>query len=312
MFIVNDILKRFAAKSDDNTAPLFENAVEHYKAALAIRLVAAKTNENKLAVLRYVLPVFQGRYVDSIRPYEVARIVRQVHDDGMLVTARVLLSVIRDIFNEALLQGWIDINPALHVKRLPAPVRRQRLTLEQFSGITEYARANFPPWFVACMRLALVTAQRRSDLIKMRFGDVHDGHLWVEQYKTGARVAIPLELRLDVLGCTVGQVIDECRMYPPRDSDFLLHTDARRHQQLAAQSVTNRFWVAREAVCPHTGQGTPPTFHETRSLAERLYRVQGVDTQTLLGHKHPYMTDKYNDDRGLNRGKWRMLALPYK
>lgn len=41
-----------------------------------------------------------------------------------------------------------------------------------------------------------------------------------------------------------------------------------------------------------------PTFHEQRSLSERLYRDQGVDTQKLLGHKTQKMTDRYNDDRG--------------
>ncbi|HCJ5889806.1 TPA: integrase, partial [Klebsiella pneumoniae] len=37
---------------------------------------------------------------------------------------------------------------------------------------------------------------------------------------------------------------------------------------------------------------------EQRSLSERLYREQGIDTQKLLGHKTMKMTDRYNDDRG--------------
>jgi hypothetical protein len=32
------------------------------------------------------------------------------------------------------------------------------------------------------------------------------------------------------------------------------------------------------------GDGTPATFHEQRSLAERLYEAQGIDTKNL-GHK---------------------------
>lgn len=38
--------------------------------------------------------------------------------------------------------------------------------------------------------------------------------------------------------------------------------------------------------------GSPPTFHEQRSLSERLYREQGMDTQRLLGHKKQTQTDK--------------------
>ncbi len=39
-----------------------------------------------------------------------------------------------------------------------------------------------------------------------------------------------------------------------------------------------------------------PSFHEQRSLSERLYREQGINIQKLLGHKSQAMADKYNDD----------------
>lgn len=50
----------------------------------------------------------------------------------------------------------------------------------------------------------------------MRFDDVVDGHLQIEQQKQagkgyGARVAIPLTLRLDAVGMTLAEVIDLCR-----------------------------------------------------------------------------------------------------
>lgn len=53
----------------------------------------------------------------------------------------------------------------------------------------------------------------------------------------------------------------------------------------------------------------PPSLHECRSLSERLYRAQGINTMILLGHKHQAMTDMYNDDRGLTRGEWKTLTL---
>ena len=49
--------------------------------------------------------------------------------------------------------------------------------------------------------------------------------------------------------------------------------------------------------------GTPATFHEQRSLAERLYKEQGINTQKLLGHKSSRQTDVYNDDRGKDWAK---------
>ncbi|HHN5451497.1 TPA: integrase, partial [Escherichia coli] len=48
------------------------------------------------------------------------------------------------------------------------------------------------------------------------------------------------------------------------------------------------------------------TFHEQRSLSERLYKEQGLNTQKLLGHKTQQQTDRYHDDRGKG---WSKVAL---
>ena len=79
---------------------------------------------------------------------------------------------------------------------------------------------------------------------------------------------------------------------------------------LTLASLSARFETAREgAFGKYVGEGDPPSLHECRSLAERLYRQQGINTQTLLGHKHQRMTDLYNDDRGLEAGVWKTLEI---
>lgn len=63
-------------------------------------------------------------------------------------------------------------------------------------------------------------------------------------------------------------------------------------------TLTVAFSKARDEVDYNWGEnGTPPSFHEQRSLSERLYRTQGIDTQVLLGHSSKTMTDRYNDSR---------------
>ena len=46
------------------------------------------------------------------------------------------------------------------------------------------------------------------------------------------------------------------------------------------------------------GKIIPPTFHEIRSLAARLWKAQGVDVRVLLGHKTEAMSMLYRDARG--------------
>ena len=117
---------------------------------------------------------------------------------------------------------------------------------------------------------------------------------------------MPLALRLDAVGLTLGDVIDDCRAYAT-GAEFML----RKHngEQLGDASLSARFETAREAVISAPAHGHPPSLHECRSLSERLYRAQGINTMVLLGHRHQSMTDMYNDDRGLTRGEWKTLTL---
>jgi len=177
-------------------------------------------------------------------------------------------------------------------------------------------------WMVNSLLIGLVTGQRREDIALAQFRRgkdwqglweayqqdgqtapypfVEDGFFWVAQQKTGALVRIPLSLRLDAIGLSVGDVIEGCRSSVA--SRYLLHHtlpfgNAPRGSCIHKDTVSRAFADARGATDLEWPGKTPPTFHELRSLSERLYREQGIDTQALLGHKHAKMTEVYADLR---------------
>lgn len=277
-----------------------------YRKIIAARSISEKTKANRRVSLGHLLTgLGDDRTISSIRPHEIAAVVMGLHAEHPPCAKRVLIEA-KDVFNEAVNYGWLDRNPATPIKAPPVKVQRHRLTLEQWSLIKAYAAEHQPPWVSCMLQLALITGQRRSDLAKMRFDDVWDEHLHIEQVKTGTRLALPLALKLDALGVTLAQVIERCRGYAV-GTEYLL----RKHngKQLVLASLSARFEEAREQALPADKAGHPPSLHECRSLSERLYRAQGIDTMTLLGHKHQAMTDLYNDDRGLTRGEWKRLSI---
>ncbi len=86
-------------------------------------------------------------------------------------------------------------------------------------------------------------------------------------------------------------------------SKYLVHyrhttSQAKRGEQVTPNTLTTTFKKARDKCGLTWEKGTAPTFHEQRSLSERLYRAQGINTKDLLGHKNQIQTDKYHDDRG--------------
>lgn len=115
-------------------------------------------------------------------------------------------------------------------------------------------------------------------------------------------------LKMTAIDLSVGQVIDDCRDYYVAGDGLML----RKHNgaQLGLASLSARFEEAREHAGVGCVKGNPASLHECRSLSERLYRAQGINTMVLLGHHSQAMTDLYNNDRGLTRGEWKRLELP--
>jgi integrase len=237
-------------------------------------------------VLSNITTLSISEFIDSIKEAAIAK-------GGNGRIAQVYRKEILDFFNEAQAKGWVDSNPVTVTKQAKVKVQRERLTLEAFQEI--YLQASqLEPWVSNSMALALVTGQAREDISELQFkNDVHDGFLWNERGKTGAKIKIPLSLRLDALGWTVGEVIERCR--DRALSRYIIH-NSRKHAK-AEVGLSAGFAKARDMTTLKWA-GTPPTFHEIRSLAERLYSAQGIDTQTLLGHKNKEMTAVYHDVRG--------------
>ena len=216
--------------------------------------------------------------------------------------AQVIRSVLIDVFKEAQHAGEVPpgYNPALATKQPKRKVTRQRLNFDEWKKIFEIADKQHR-YMGNAMLLALITGQRLGDISAMKFSDIWDDHLHIIQEKTGTKLAIPLSLRSEQLNMSLREVVARCR--DRVISPYLIHyfhttSQSKRGEQVTANTLTTNFKKARNKTDIDWGEGTPATFHEQRSLSERLYRAQGINTKDLLGHKNQQQTDRYHDDRG--------------
>ena len=286
---------------------------ETYSDIVARQPIQAKTLANRRGYIKRIVDTLGDRRISAIQPHEIGAVIGDMAKEHPVSAKRTLVEL-RDMLNEAMLNGWIERNPATAVRPPRVRVARRRLSLDEFRAIHAWSVANQPPWCARLFMLALVTGQRRGDLLAMRFADAWDGHLHVVQQKTGARLALPCALRLDAVGVSIGEAVEACRGYgrgAAADDALLIRKSTAAAP--AAASASWRFEEAREGgIGLHQGDGAPASLHELRSLCEREYRAVGVDTQTLLGHTRQEMTDLYNNSRGLDArlGTWRTLDLP--
>ncbi len=250
------------------------------------------------------------KLISAVDVRDIAQILDEYISEGQPRMAQVIRSVLIDVFKEAQHAGEVPPghNPALATKQPRRRITRQRLNLDEWQKIFDIADANHK-YMGNAMLLALVTGQRLGDISRMKFTDVWDDHLHIEQEKTGSKIAIPLALRCDAINWSLREVIARCRDYAV--SPYLVHflhstSQAERGSQVKARTLTMNFSKARDKANIDWSAGTPATFHEQRSLAERLYEAQGIDTQRLLGHKSPNQTARYHDDRGKG---WATIAV---
>lgn len=300
---INDRLTRV---KNSSYSPTVTQWVDRYLEIQTEKVAHDELKESSLKQKKSPLRLFNEHCgmtpMDQITTLHISEIIDQVKAKGHNRMAQVVRLVLVDVFKEAQHVGVVPPghNPALATRQPRNKVIRQRLSLEEWQCILLQAKT-MRPYLVNGMLLAMVTGQRIGDICKMKFTDIWDDHLHIEQEKTGSRLAIPLALECNALNISLAEVIAQCR--DAVVSKYLVHyrhatSQAPRGGQLTTSNLTTAFKKARDKSGLTWSENSAPTFHEQRSLSERLYRQQGIDTQRLLGHKSSKMTEKYNDDRG--------------
>lgn len=313
--LLKALLLQLAATSHTSThsARPLNDWIDIHEQQLRERGYHEQTIKNRMANLAHARRLWGAVDIGDLRPHRVLSDLREAFMPVRLSTARRVLAELRDAYTNAIANDWAESNPALHVKLPAQKIKRRRLTLEIWQQMMDRAGSSSIRWLEPMLLLALVTGQRRADLAKMAFTDVVDDCLRVEQQKQagkgyGARVAIPLKLRLQAIDLSVGDVIERCRSYARPGSTLLRR---RGGGDIELSSLSTRFNECIRAACGPSAFGLRewPSLHEVRSLAARLYRAEGVDVQTLLGHKDAEMTAVYVDDRGLSAHEWKRVPL---
>lgn len=245
------------------------------------------------ARMKYLRDGLGHHVLERLAPLHIAEWLDRWKDKPRMRQA--MLSTAKVVLGAAIGAGWIKANPATDLTTPTPETMRERLTLAAYRAI--YAKAE--PILQRAMELALMAPGRRVNITTMQWSQIRDGHLWIEHAKGGLKVRVPLSMYLAAVGWTLGDVIGRCRTQTV--SRYLLHHQrnvgrAKVGDKIRDKTIEALFREARDAagICGKH----PPTFHEIRSLAARLWHAQGVDVRVLLGHKTEAMSALYKDARG--------------
>ena len=274
------------------------------------RGLAPRTLKNKKTFVNSLkLSLGKDTIFSSVTVRDIVEILNNYEDrPGALIGVR---AEAIDIWKNAIQEGWADDNIPLKTRNKTNKVKRSRLTLEDFKRIHVAALDMKQTWLARAMELALVSAQRVSDIAVLEFRQRKNSTAWIDgdnmcvmQIKSGYATKLRIPLSVGLNDWSIGNVIKSCR--DNIATNWVIHHSAHRVKALPgdkvrATTIATAFADARNRAGIAIEKGrTPTTFHEIRSLAIRMYKEKyGNDFgQAIAGHKNAATSALYSDLRG--------------
>lgn len=277
---------------------------EKYIKLQGVRLTDQEIKQATYENNTYRAHIFAKRFgntgLKELSVKDIACVLDELKSEGKKSFAEKIRSTWIDMFNEAQRAGEVDtgFNPAQVTRAIKPTVSRQRITKGDMTLMMNSKKYLDEHLNQMLFKLAITTGLRGADLRKLKFKDVTEGHLLVETSKSNGKMklAFPLTLTNPFLGESLGDIIKQCRETNIA-SPYMLHMIRKGHvgKSFSADAITRRFLAVKRS-CPEIADKNI-TLHEIRSFAARTYKEAGYDIQTLLGHKTPDMTERYEDDR---------------
>ena len=237
-----------------------------------------------------ILPAFGSKRLDRIAPAEV----RRWFDDFSRTApgnANHGLALLRQILNFAAACGHVDTNPARDIRRNRRPVLTRFLSreevdrlhrvLERQTGRGEQQQADI-------VRLLLLTGCRRGEIVQLRWSEVDDGRLILQESKTGRRT-VPLNTQARAV-----------LQRQPRGTSPFVFPSPRDPSRPRGRNLALWYRVRREVGIEDV------RLHDLRHTVASHAVMNGVPVPVvsrLLGHSNVRMTLRYAHlgDRDIER-----------
>lgn len=143
---------------------------------------AKATQKNYEIWGRQIIAIFTGFKPHQIQGHHAARIL---DEHPKRVTGQRLVGLLSNVLTYAVRIGWMPgPNPLYGFRKGPKSKRERYITDQEWTAIL----GKSPPWLALFLRMAYLTALRKSDLIAMKWADVKDDGVHVKIKKTAKTI----------------------------------------------------------------------------------------------------------------------------
>ncbi len=152
--------------------------------------------EDERILNRDLLPRWRGRKAQEIKRADVIQLLDEIVDRNAPVMANRTRALISKIFNFGIKRGIVESNPAFGVDNPGHEQQRDRVLSEDEIRQLWNALETERPWSAAIFRLGILTAQRRGEILGMKWDELDLTARWwtipAERAKNGLAHRVPL------------------------------------------------------------------------------------------------------------------------
>jgi integrase len=229
-------------------------------------------------------PIFAEFRPDQVKPHHVAKVIDHEAKKHP-VQANRLRQFLSVVFSYGVRLGVVDSNPCRDVKGISVRKRDRYITDDEFKAVK--AKANET---IGCiMDFCYFTAQRISDVLKVRLSDITTEGVYFEQGKTGKKLMVQMSDEL-------AGVIERAKGLHKKVRGFTLF-HGRGGKQYGYFGVSAMFRRSCKSA------GIEFHLHDIRAKSLTDAKRQGIDAQKLAGHKSAAMTEHYVKARDVEVAK---------
>lgn len=241
----------------------------------------AKTQKEYRRLGERLKKIFAEFSPEQVKPHHIAKVIDHEAKTAPVQANRMrqLLSV---VFSYAVRWGVVDVNPCRDVKGITVKKRDRYITDEEFICVKQKANPS-----IACiMDFCYYTAQRISDVLKVRLSDVATDGVYFEQGKTGKKLMVEM-------GTELAEVIERAKGIHSKVRGMTLF-HGRGGKQYSYFGVSSMFRRACKAAGVEDFH-----LHDIRAKSLTDLDNQGGNAQRLAGHDSRSTTDGYIKDRSV-------------
>ena len=232
-----------------------------------------------------LLPPWRHRKAPEITRRDVNAVLDAVASRGAIVRANRVRALVSKIFNFAISRDIAEHNPVQGVMRPAEETRRDRVLSEREIEVLWKELDNEPAKIAAIFKMALLTAQRKAEVLGMRWEEVDlDTGWWVipgERAKNGLAHRVPIESQtLQILREIKTRANDPVLVFPGGKAGQAIANLQKRMHELRVRTKIDDF-----------------KFHDLRRTAASHMTGLGIlrlVVSKILNHAEPGVTAVYD------------------